>query len=170
MVDINNLDKHSFEVFSGVYFLFREGVVVYIGESTNVLKRIGEHEDKSFDEYSYVKTPKNKLKVEEKKYIKMYSPLYNITHNSKEITPLIVIEFPAKLAEKEILIFEGGFYFVLNGEKLTLKLRLNKKNKQYSFQGHKGFINTKSGNGEIMYNNIKYYFAKTKGDYYKFVF
>lgn len=65
---------------SGVYFLFRGDVVVYVGQSSNVLTRIGEHISdrfKLFDGVAFIKCDcLNRLWLE-KLYIDHFKPEYN---------------------------------------------------------------------------------------------
>ena len=71
--------------FSGIYFLIREGVIVYTGQSVNVFARIQDHlrdNTKVFDKVSYVRCPKDSLDVVENLYIGMLKPEYNIRHKS----------------------------------------------------------------------------------------
>jgi predicted GIY-YIG superfamily endonuclease len=61
---------------SGVYFLFCDKEIVYIGESKNPNARIGCHvKDKVFDGYRIL--PTNRRKYWEKVLIKRYEPKYN---------------------------------------------------------------------------------------------
>jgi excinuclease UvrABC nuclease subunit len=71
---------------SGVYFLYQENILVYIGKSdTSVKKRILNHDKdkKDFNSYRYIYVPPNQTrKVEKdelKKYMKRYGqlPFYN---------------------------------------------------------------------------------------------
>lgn len=90
-----NLCKGSinrFEVFGikGIYFLFREGKLLYIGESECITTRISQHimdGVKNFDSYKIlpfdgIASERKKL---EKKLIKKHAPLLNVVHN-KSIT------------------------------------------------------------------------------------
>jgi hypothetical protein len=68
----------------GVYILFYKHVVVYVGQSLNVLSRLSEHVNsyKIFDGYDYIVcTPDIVLELE-KTLIKKYTPKYNTTHNT----------------------------------------------------------------------------------------
>lgn len=63
----------------GVYFLKKEGVVVYIGESDNILRRIGQHISdgkKDFDSFEVYPTADRKRL--EAFLIKTLRPKYNI--------------------------------------------------------------------------------------------
>ena len=62
-----------------VYFLFKDDVIVYVGQSRNhPIARVIQHcKDKVFDEYSYIPVPKKKMTYYEAKYIYEYEPKYN---------------------------------------------------------------------------------------------
>lgn len=66
----------------GIYFLFRHGIVVYVGQSIDVPVRISQHKvsgGKDFDEYSFIRIPKDKLDSTERYYINFHNPTYNKT-------------------------------------------------------------------------------------------
>lgn len=66
---------------SGVYFLIQGGVVVYVGKSINVHKRIGEHianPDKCFDAYHVIRASVHKMAYVEEAYIKALRPVHNV--------------------------------------------------------------------------------------------
>lgn len=67
---------------SGIYFLFKHNTIVYVGQTTNGLKKVFDHTDKNFDEYVFVRCRKSELNVLEAAYIKKFRPKYNITHNT----------------------------------------------------------------------------------------
>ena len=69
---------------SGVYLLFCDKEIVYIGESKNPNARIGSHvRDKVFDGYRIL--PTNRRKYWEKILIKRYEPKYNSNWLNKVI-------------------------------------------------------------------------------------
>lgn len=72
------LDKISLND-CGVYFLFREEEVVYVGSSKNIASRIATHiKTKSFDSYSKIHcNPEDMLDLEFE-YIVEYVPIYNL--------------------------------------------------------------------------------------------
>ena len=75
--------------FSGVYFLFRDNSVVYVGQSTHVPRRIAQHiraGRMQFDRVSVLPTEtKNLLRVEAD-YIRELTPEYNETGPRAELT------------------------------------------------------------------------------------
>lgn len=64
-------------VLSGVYFLIREGKVIYVGQSVNVFARMAQHEIKNFERYAYVPCDKKDLNVLESLYIHCLQPESN---------------------------------------------------------------------------------------------
>jgi len=74
----------------GVYFLFDEGKLVYIGKGWNCLLRIAEHtrkdSDKKFTSWNYIQVDDiNEYNRIEKELIKKHCPKYNKIHNSRKI-------------------------------------------------------------------------------------
>lgn len=61
---------------SGIYFLIREGVIRYIGQTTKVLQRIAKHrrEGKRFDSFSFIPCLPEHLAELEKTYICLLMP------------------------------------------------------------------------------------------------
>jgi hypothetical protein len=77
---IVGLEKLSVTIFSGVYFLVLQEHVVYVGQSTNVLSRIGSHSQNplmKFDASFYVPIQRKNLLEAERKWIKEFDPQYN---------------------------------------------------------------------------------------------
>jgi len=71
---------------SGIYFLFRDNEVVYVGESICIFSRLSQHfksTEKEFTSFKYEKFEGNatERKKKEAKYIKKYRPILNFTHN-----------------------------------------------------------------------------------------
>lgn len=70
-------------IFSGVYFLYSKGAVVYVGKSKNILARLGSHcPEKEFDSYSCIKIPTDLLDEVEQYFIFKLKPSLNKTHLS----------------------------------------------------------------------------------------
>lgn len=70
----------------GVYFLYLNKQVVYIGKSTNLEYRINLHIRKriiEFDFYSFIILKKTEISFEEVKYIKQFNPPLNIMYTDK---------------------------------------------------------------------------------------
>jgi predicted GIY-YIG superfamily endonuclease len=63
----------------GIYFLILRDEIVYVGQSTNILLRIAEHQKqgKVFDRFSFVLVPADHLDEHEAEYIVKFSPRGN---------------------------------------------------------------------------------------------
>lgn len=75
---------------SGIYFLLRNGSVVYVGQSVDVLHRIARHrrEGKVFDGFAYMECEQSELDRLETLYIKSFVPEENLTFgNHRGQTP-----------------------------------------------------------------------------------
>ena len=65
-----------------IYLLFRDDVVVYVGQSKNPYARMAQHlKDKHFTHIRIMSCRKLRLRHWEEKLIKAYKPQYNIVHN-----------------------------------------------------------------------------------------
>lgn len=65
-----------------IYLLFRDDVVVYVGQSINPYARMSQHlKDKHFTHIRIMSCRKLRLRHWEEKLIKAYKPQYNIAHN-----------------------------------------------------------------------------------------
>lgn len=91
MINLEQLKRISVQPKVGVYFLFDKGVLVYIGQSTDIHRRIQDHkQNKIFDSYGFVECDVRELDKKEKSLIKLYNPKYNITHNNQQLLPDIL--------------------------------------------------------------------------------
>lgn len=77
------IDLSAFEQMqgSGIYFLHRGGVVVYVGQALSIRKRICEHigqATKRFDSVSFQFCHTRDLNKLEQKYIRRFAPEYNL--------------------------------------------------------------------------------------------
>lgn len=67
-----------FRKICGVYFLISGGAIVYVGQSVDVLTRLGTHENfRSFDSYAYIEVEKSHLDLVESLYIHAFNPPLN---------------------------------------------------------------------------------------------
>lgn len=65
-----------------IYLLFRDDVVVYVGQSKNPYARMAQHlKDKRFTHIRIMSCRQLRLRHWEEKLIKAYKPQYNIAHN-----------------------------------------------------------------------------------------
>lgn len=64
----------------GIYFLIKEGEVVYVGQTINMFLRIGEHasSEKDYDEVVCVPVNEDELSFYENEYIASLKPKYNL--------------------------------------------------------------------------------------------
>jgi hypothetical protein len=87
-----DLDKRLNVITSAVYLLFENDIVVYVGESSNPLSRIGTHiRQKVFTSYRILKCHPDRRRYWEKVLILKYQPRYNKTHKKKWIKDNLVI-------------------------------------------------------------------------------
>lgn len=64
---------------SGVYFLIQNEIIVYVGQSTNVGRRIADHmSTKAFDRFAVIECEQEELSKLESHYIKEFRPILNI--------------------------------------------------------------------------------------------
>ena len=63
---------------TGIYFLYRNEEIVYIGQSRNLHRRIIQHcYGKEFDSYSYIQCDESELNDLEFEFIAKHKPMYN---------------------------------------------------------------------------------------------
>lgn len=84
---------------TGIYFMIRQNVVVYVGKTVKWPKRIGFHSSQlmDFDQVKFLEYPEEELLKYEKAYIEKYHPEYNISHNQ-----------PVKRGRKKLYSFKVG--------------------------------------------------------------
>lgn len=93
------LDMATFEALanSGVYFLRREGKVVYVGQALSLRRRICEHighGGKKFDSVSVIFCKPEFLNKLEQKHIRIHAPEYNNCPVAKKVRYLRSIAAP----------------------------------------------------------------------------
>jgi len=75
------LVMHSIPQATGVYFLLRENVVVYVGQAVSVLRRVHDHLAeglKKFDAVAWLAVPPAQMHRVEREWIQRLRPEYNI--------------------------------------------------------------------------------------------
>jgi len=85
----------------GVYFLLDEDEIVYIGQSTNIYRRLSSHlslKKFKFTKFAYLEFPINLLSNEEVKYIKKFKPKYNTNFLHKRAEILLSVKRKKHLA------------------------------------------------------------------------
>ena len=92
---INNLERFEMPKI-GVYFLFKNDNLIYIGKSINIYRRLNDHiKDKYFDSYSFIKCNSDYEATDlEKRMIIELRPELNIRHKTIDIDN--AIEFHLK--------------------------------------------------------------------------
>lgn len=75
---------------SGIYFLIRNGEIIYIGQSTCVFRRVYDHlwAKKIFDSFSYIQCEEKMLDKLESLYIHFYQPPENGRNHGFVCAPL----------------------------------------------------------------------------------
>ena len=102
----------------GVYFLFDKGELVYIGESDNLFRRIGQHiyeKRKVFDAFEiYPCADRKRL---EGFLIRLLHPKYNISEGKSEWTSRMKDDiFPSQTIKEAISIYENHYDAYTVGE------------------------------------------------------
>ena len=72
--------RQRFKPLCGIYFLFDGDEIVYIGQSVNILARVGVHffdKNKQFNSFAYIEYPLGTLAELEAEYILIFVPKYN---------------------------------------------------------------------------------------------
>ncbi len=178
-MDYTNLKKFSIRPITGIYFLLNDTLLVYIGQSKDILRRIQEHrQDKVFTHYCYFECKESELNALEQKYIKRHNPKLNITFSKKERA------LPEKLTSDDFTNFFGGMvdntaklfdeYLVAKiNESLVYSRVITKKLKhgklKFLFADLKSEISTggsvilRNANGWFMHKNKTYYFKPENG-------
>lgn len=73
---------------SGVYFLCKDGNVVYVGQSVNVAQRVGQHVGaKTFDSVFFIRVASSDLDYVEGELIRLLCPKYNFSVNGCLVAP-----------------------------------------------------------------------------------
>lgn len=81
-IDPERLPRHRLSTFTGLYFLFCRGELVYVGKSVNVVQRVEQHFLRvEFDSWAWTPVDLANLDTAERYFIKKYRPPYNVKHN-----------------------------------------------------------------------------------------
>jgi len=71
---------------SGIYFLIKKGVIVYVGQSVNVPARIATHvAEKAFDSWHWVPCPRKALDHWERLYLNALLPPLNLDQETRRV-------------------------------------------------------------------------------------
>jgi hypothetical protein len=64
---------------AGIYFLFKDHILVYVGQATNVSRRLERHSAGLFDDALFIREPDlPERKKYERKFILLYRPQMNV--------------------------------------------------------------------------------------------
>jgi hypothetical protein len=81
-IDPDRLPRHRLSTFTGLYFLYLRGELVYVGKSVNVVQRVEQHFLRvEFDSWAWTPVDLASLDKAERHFIKKHRPRYNIKHN-----------------------------------------------------------------------------------------
>lgn len=84
-IDVLNMPFHVDNP-CGIYFLIKESRIVYIGQSNNVYRRLGDHKkEKEFTSFKFIQCDAEWLDWVEIYYIHKFKPDLNARHNSGEV-------------------------------------------------------------------------------------
>lgn len=77
--------KIEFKIICGIYFLYDNENLCYIGQSKDVIYRVCTHaKTKTFSHYTYIECLESELDQIEFQYIQKFSPILNKTLNPKK--------------------------------------------------------------------------------------
>ena len=95
-VEPTSLKRVTRDDLCGLYFLFKDSEIVYIGSSVNAFGRALTHasvnKDKGgividFDSFAFLKADKSQIRDLEKRFIRHFKPVMNGTHNPAWVNP-----------------------------------------------------------------------------------
>lgn len=103
---------------NAIYILFNNDNIVYVGQTTNGVRRILQHGDKIFNKFAFIEKPLEELEYWEDYYIMKYQPKYNNSYNHNRLSInsaynqlkkymkecVNIIEFPEYIKKKNIEI------------------------------------------------------------------
>jgi hypothetical protein len=164
VIDHKNLKKIKNKKISGVYFLFKQGSLIYIGQSTDVESRIVQHrKDKVFDTYSFKRIKQYRLIDVEKECIKYYNPPLNNTYTDKALNKSNNdIDVPINTA----ILLGSTLYINLKGKQHFSEVLFFKKKSgvgYYEFKDLKGEI---MSNGSALLKNFDFRINIFGGHYF----
>lgn len=72
----NNNNSH------GIYFLIKQGCIIYIGQTQDLKTRLQNHADKDFDAFRFISCEADKLNYYESRWITRFRPSLNKTNKA----------------------------------------------------------------------------------------
>lgn len=167
LIYYNKLHRTSVQPITGIYFLFSNNELVYVGQSTDVLRRIQQHRsDKVFDEFCFKKCLERDLDTLERNTIRFYKPRYNIVQNKeREIelpeelnTEEFKLEF-SRMQESTARIRGNMFYAKIKSEVVFSKVVRTNKRGLFKFK-FSNFVGEFTGSGVARIQNHSGWFRK----------
>lgn len=70
---------------SGIYFLIRDGIIIYIGKTKFLPVRLAGHSVRDYDTYRLIPCAVDKLAVYEERWIKRFKPVKNKHFNTDKV-------------------------------------------------------------------------------------
>jgi hypothetical protein len=128
---LNQINKKT----HGIYFLIKGNSIVYVGQTSNGLKRVQEHvnqKEKDFDHYCFIECEGNKKNDLEAIFISIYHPLYNKIMPKTELFTKLTRLDQCESMVKDLNHFgmhsvyndyTGASYFAVNIKKYIKKIR-----------------------------------------------
>jgi hypothetical protein len=108
----------TLEPIRGVYFLFHNEEIVYVGQSSDVHFRIRQHKDKQFNRVFYKAIPPEvDILAVEKHFILKFRPKYNYETTAKTCEPPASTDELAYYLERVVQPDVRPDQFYLNGRK-----------------------------------------------------
>ena len=81
-IDLEKLSFNQISIKKGIYFLYKNSQLVYIGKTKNLYQRLNDHlknDNKIFDTYKFIEITNNETNIVEIEtfFIQKFQPLYN---------------------------------------------------------------------------------------------
>ena len=80
-----DIDVLTNEIKTGIYFLIKDGLVVYIGQTTIWPNRLYQHKNKDYDSTRFIECDQLSLSKYEYRLIKLFRPKYNLHPKLEEV-------------------------------------------------------------------------------------
>ena len=89
-------DSHKRDNRQYLYLLYKNDICIYVGKTTNILKRIINHSgSKDFDYYKYLEIDEKDIDIYEKAFIQKYQPEFNKRDKSLTYTYADILKHEA---------------------------------------------------------------------------
>ena len=164
IIDHRQLKKIKNSKISGVYFLFKQGALIYIGQSTDIESRIVQHrKDKVFDTYCYKRVKQPRLIDVEKACIKHYNPPLNGTHADKS---LVIRNHDIDIPINTAILLGSNLHINLKGKMHSTEVLFYLKKSgmgYFEFKDLKGHV---MSNGSALLKNFDFRLNMNGGHYF----